>query len=204
MNTYSNLGLFIVGVLLLWSAHRQRDAYAKVIERNIGLISIIIGISSATAHATQLLIGSLMDYVAQFLLMAYVVSLNGARLWRWSSKLQRGFVFLVVVLAWIICSFEKHIGLFLFVFFLGAALFTEFLNQKRIRELKEAVDRSALVNVLIFLGIGLICFGLDAEKIGCDANNHIFQLHGVWHLWVAGSIFYTAKYYGQFKNQLIL
>lgn len=195
MNTYSNIGMFVVGALLLYTGSREPDQARGKVDRDVGLIAFVIGISSAIAHATQLRFGSMMDYVSQFLLFAYVLAINTHRLWKWGAPTRRFLIVGLVFVTWLICLIEKHLGLAVFGVLSGLFLISEYLSLRK----GPAPDRGALVKSLALLGVGLVCFTLDAEKIGCYPEEHWLQLHSAWHLLAAGSIFYTAKYYKQFS-----
>jgi Ceramidase len=189
MNTYSNIGMFIVGSLLLYKGKTR-------VERNIGVIAFVIGISSAAAHATQLKFGSMMDYISQFLLFAYIIGINTNRLWGWDKRARRFLVVGIVFGSLAICLIEKHLGLIIFGVLSGVLLISEYLSLKK----DLSPDRHALVVALSFLAVGLVCFALDAEKIGCYPNQPMLQMHSAWHLLAAACIFYTAKYYRQFNS----
>jgi hypothetical protein len=190
-NTYSNLGLFIVAIYLfyLWKQSRRKSYF------DFGLLTLFIGVSSVIAHASQIRFFGFFDYSSQFVLFAYLISFSlhryrpTGKMWRWILTV------LIVFLSVVPQIIYKKSGLYLFGIVSMIFLILEWINLNN----KAGVSYRDLYRSLIFFGIAFICFVLDSTRLVCFSENHFFQLHAFWHIFVAISLFYIARFYSQFS-----
>ena len=191
LNTYSNIGLLLVGLFLFWRGIKA----ARKSDRDFGLIAILIGVASTLGHASMLRILILFDYASQFILFGYLLSFNlhryrpFAKTWRWALAL--GFI----VVGSIPLFFYRHVGMYIFFVMAMGFLVMEYLNYRK----STGAKYKKLMMALGAFGVALVCFVLDRTKIVCEPDNHFFQMHSVWHLFVALSILWLADYYVQYS-----
>ncbi len=191
MNTVSNLALFLVAVLLFSRGSRSGNKTM----RDFGVLAAIIGVSSSLAHASQIRALVFLDYASQFILFAYLISLNLERLWaakqRWLSQnrwlLTGALSIIFVTPSWL----DKRAGVPIFI---GLAV-VYLLSEIRSFQISPAKNYSALKASLGIFAVAALCFVLDSTGIVCLPTKHLFQLHAMWHVLVAFSLYQLAIYF---------
>jgi hypothetical protein len=79
---------------------------------------------------------------------------------------------------------------------------SEFYKRPRFKDLRRIFREEwselkwMLVEQVLMLG-SFVFWLLDVTRILCDAFNHVFQGHGVWHLGTALTILAMAKHYSK-------
>jgi hypothetical protein len=193
MNTYSNLALALVAVLLFARATRTGSRT----DRDFGFLAILIGIASSLSHASQIRALVFFDYASQFVLFAYLIRLNLERLGKFQGQKSRWPLTLGLSVIFMIPSvIDKRAGVP--GFFLMAALY--FLSEYRGFKQSPAKDYSAFKNSLATFAVAGLCFGLDTSGIICMPTKHLFQLHAVWHVLVACSLYQLASHFTAFES----
>jgi hypothetical protein len=190
MNTYSNLALFLVSIALYSQGARTQNRTL----RDFGVLATLLGVSSALGHASQIRALVFLDYASQFILFAYLIIFNWERLTGISGHRRKrtlGFATLFVIPNLI----DKRAGVLTFVLLTGFYLLSEYKGSLKSPARSYAKLRSGL---LIF-AVAAICFGLDTSGIVCLPTRHLFQLHAVWHMLVAVSLYQIAGYFSQFR-----
>jgi hypothetical protein len=191
LNTYSNIGLFVVAIYLfhIWRAGGRKSDF------DFGLLTLFIGGSSAIAHASQIRFFGFFDYASQFVLFAYLIVFSLHR-YRPLKKASRwSLATLIVFLSILPQIINKKSGLYVFGIIATIFLILEWINLKRASE----ILCRALYKSLLFFAMAFTCFVLDSTRLVCFPNNHFFQLHAFWHIFVAVSVFYIAQFYSQFS-----
>ncbi len=194
-NVFSSFIFFIPALYITWFTFRHKTNNLRI----VGIIGIFIGLSSIMAHATHLKIFGFADFTFQFLLILVLIWLNFQRtqrkipvsLWLFSTS------------TWLVCAavqwFFTHLSLAIYALLLGTVLISElyaFLETKKGQYRDHA-------KCAVFLFSGFIVFYLDADKVICDPNNHIFQLHALWHFLSATSLYFLFRHYLQFYDDPI-
>lgn len=197
MNTYSNLFLFGVAIVLLAQASRDKSKTA----RDFGVLATLIGISSTLSHASQIRALVFLDFASQFILFAYLISLNLERIFGekkpWISQ-NRLKITLILSMAFVIPSLiNKRAGVPMFVILAVSFLWSEYRGYR----LRPAQDYAGLKKSLGLFAVAAVCFGLDTSRIICLPTRHLFQLHAVWHVLVACSLYQLARYFSQFNTE---
>lgn len=191
-NTYSNIGFFIIAFYLIY-------LYLKNESKNglgFGVCAILIGVASALAHSAGTKLFGFFDFAAIF----SAFSLYAAKNTIYTNTLKIKNIFLVTAL------FFVPAALLLYNFtILRELIFGSFVIGLLIWESKilKAQGKPFLVTsnkkmLGIFL-IGAICLGLDASKVICDPQNHFFQMHSLWHICCATSIYFLARHLDQHR-----
>lgn len=189
MNTYSNLALFLVAIVLFSKGTRtQNDTL-----RDFGILATLIGISSALSHASQIRALVFLDYASQFILFAYLISLNWERVKGFSQNRWKRTVGLATLFA-IPNLVDKRAGVLVFVLLTGLYLFSEYKGSLK----SPAQSYGKLRSGLVLFAVAVLCFGLDTSGIVCMPTKHLFQLHAVWHVLVGLSLYQIAGYFSQF------
>jgi predicted membrane channel-forming protein YqfA (hemolysin III family) len=195
MNTYSNLAIFLVAVLL-W-ARGQR--LGRRTDRDFGILALLIGFSSTLSHASQIRPMVFLDFAMQFVLFAYLLVLNLGRIRNDGEALfeKRWFITAGLSLIFVIPSaIEKRAGVPVFILLAVFYLSSEVVGFKKNR----AQDYSLLKASLGIFSVAAFCFVLDAGEIICLPTRHFFQLHALWHALVAWSLYLLAGYCAQLSS----
>ena len=190
LNTYSNIAYFIVA-LILW--RRSRGFTARTHEKPIAALCLFIGIASTLAHASLARVFAIMDFTAIFVLFMYVCTGNLADVYGWTRGRRHGVAVALSLLSIVPQIVNPFAGIGVFTAYLLGALGSEWLALKRLKLSK--VEYRHLVTSLACLGIGLVCFLLDSRRVICTPENHSWQLHSVWHILAAFSIYFIARYF---------
>ncbi len=189
-NTYSNLGYFIVAGLLAW---RARSRERRDHDVPFALLAFAIGICSTLAHASLTHVFAVLDFVSIFALFSYIFASNLALLNAWSARRRQVVTSVLVAIVIVPLVYVDRSGLALFALYATGCLVSEAMAIKRLALWRR--DRRYFYSGLGFLSLGLVCFILDERKIVCNPSDHVFQLHTVWHLLAATSIYFVALYF---------
>lgn len=189
-NTYSNIVYFLVAVLLRRRAGRRDKRNHDV---PMALLSLGIGIASTLAHASLASIFAIMDFTAIFVLFSYIMTANLAELRGWTTRRRHTVALALAGLSVVPQLFGQRTGLLIFTVYLVGCLGTEALALRKLR--MRPTDRRYLATSLGLLSAGLVCFFLDERRVICTPDDHIFQLHSVWHLFAGASLYFVALYF---------
>ncbi len=188
LNTYTSIAYLVVAVFLLrryWVKSQRSDL-------EFGILAGIIGIASLLGHGSFTRFFFFFDFAAQFVFFAYLISYNLSRL-RPISAQNRLFIAgaLIFFSSWPYAAFDRWGVLtveILATFYLlleVACFFKDKLPQYR-----------DLVWCVTTFSVGFVFFLLDITKIIC-VHSHYFQMHSVWHILSAISIYFLANHYAQ-------
>ena len=191
-NTYSNIGFFIVAAYLIY-------LYIKNESKNglgFGVCTLFIGLASGLAHSSGTKLFGFFDFAAIF----SVFSLYAAQNTIYTHKLKTKNIFVVTALFFIPAALLLYNFTFLreiiFAAFVIGLLFWEAKILKA--QGKPFLVTSNKKTLGIFL-LGAICLALDSSKIICDPQNHFFQMHALWHICCATSIYFLARHLDQHR-----
>lgn len=200
-NTWSNLGYIVVALLLLWSARQGQQKTAKL----FGWTALFVGASSFIYHASYTFFFQIFDFIAMFVFVGLLVTLNVRRL-GWISESQQatfyfGQLLLFTVVMFIFYALEiAYQSLVLLQILLVG--FTEW-RVARARQ-SQRMPGARYGNFFIALAtIGVAAgFSLaDVTRTFCDPDNHFIQGHAIWHYLGAISIYFCYRFYRQFENE---
>lgn len=191
VNTLSNLGFVVAGLLVAWRAGRPGGLGEGTMARYPGLATayaclvVLLGPASMAMHATETSAGGVLDQSSMFLVAAFAVAYAAMRRW------QRGPGFLAVVFTTVLVVCElvalydepipvvTYAGNVAFAVFLVAALVLERqVARAGVLELDTRWAWAAAGS----LGVAFVIW--NTAKTGsslCDPTS-LYQGHGVWHL----------------------
>lgn len=191
-NTYSNLGFFVVALLLWWRSRgvsRERRPH----EIPLAWLSVLVGIASVVAHASLARWFAVLDFTAIFVLFSYIITANWAEISGWSAGRRHAVAWGLSLLSVAPQFYGQRTGVLVFMLYLFGCLTSEVLALKRLQ--LRPLRRRYLGLSLALLTIGLVCFFLDERRLVCTPSDHIFQLHSAWHLCAAASLYFLALYF---------
>jgi Ceramidase len=192
-NTWSNLGFFLTGALVLWWARRDGAARAGL----FGVVALLTGFGSTALHATSTFIGQALDQGSMFLESGLFVVLNVARLWHPKrSNLVLSYLALVAPSITLLLYFET-IGIALFV--VEVVIFVALEARLALRDYR-TTRYGPLAGVGVTFVLSYALWWLDHLRILCDPDNHIFTAHSAWHLLGALSFLFWYRHFAQFDR----
>jgi len=190
-NTWTNVGFLVAGVWIIRQARREPAGLAAW----LGPIAIATAFTSTALHATSTFAGQAIDQASMFLESALFVVIA---LWRWLGwsrpALASVYVALVTISTALLWRF-RTVGIALF-----AAQVTVFaLVEARLFFRDRGRTRyGALAAACSTFAVSYGLWWLDELRIVCSPNNHVFTLHGAWHLLGALSFPLWFRYFAQF------
>lgn len=186
-NTYSNIGFFIVAAYLMYLHCKNESKHGL----GFSVCTLFIGLASGLAHSSGTKLFGFFDFAAIF----SAFSLYAAQNTIYTHTLKTKNIIAVTALFFI----PSALLLYNFTI-LREVIFASFVIGLLIWESRilKAQGKPFLVTsnkkmLGIFL-IGAICLALDASKIICDPQNHFFQMHSLWHICCATSIYFLARH----------
>jgi hypothetical protein len=193
-NTWSNIGFFIVGWIILRHAKKYNFEHLN----GWAYISLITGLGSTAFHATETMFGGCFDFISLYLGASYMLAVNIRRLTHW-EKPKILFVF------WL--SFFVTTALMLYrddfarpIYMIEGLLCCIFLEIYLYIKQGKNVRYGWLKAYWVVFGAAFSLWSLDAAKIYCDPQNHWISGHALWHLLDALAIYLVYRFYMQFET----
>lgn len=192
-NTFSNLGFVIVGIGLAALSARRDDARPL---RLIGLIAIMLGLTSFAYHASSTFFWQFFDLASMFLFSTLLLVLNLQRLSVLSQRaLVPAYVILNAVSMALLWMIKGKIGIVIFGLQLLAAFLIEGLVS--MSSATRVNYREFWRTVYTFLAAYSIWL-LDYTGTACSPDNHFLQGHAAWHLLNSLCFVFMYRFYRQF------
>ena len=188
LNTYTSFAYLITAAVLF----RRYAVKGQKFDLEFSILAAIIGVASVLGHGSFTRFFFFFDFAAQFVFFAYLISLNFSRL-RSLTIRTRMFIAgtLIIISSW-------HYAIFGTLGVLTVEILATFYLLSEVTCFFK--DRMPQYRDLVWcLGIfatGFLFFILDMAKAVCF-HTHYFQMHSVWHILSAVSIYFLANYYGQ-------
>lgn len=184
-NTWSNLGYFIVCLLILRSRlpKSERIFFAVAV--------FILFVCSTFFHLTGSHLGKLVDVGAMFILSMGICTLSLQRLYQFPQKTFFTIFGVGLAVSW---AFLVIMGFGNVLF--AAELFVAIYAEIRLFKLgKPSYDKRLFIASLLALFTGFIFLILDVTKLWCDPDNHFISGHAFWHYFAAVAIYFmiTAR-----------
>jgi hypothetical protein len=202
VNTWSNLGFVIAGIMVFLflvrdlthplpgdnlNLMRSRQIYPVV----YGITAILIGLSSMLYHSSLTFFGQVLDILTMYLLASFMLFYNLSRRFRMKSSTFFGWYAGVNILIGYISVALPETRRYIFIAILVGILLTEGIAiLRRTSNLKMTYLWSA------FTCLALACTAwiLDITATLCMPHSW-FQAHSIWHLGMAGAIWFIYLYY---------
>lgn len=185
-NAWSNLA-FLVAAWWLW--RRRKTA----LDAWFAWVAVGLGVTSFALHATFTWWGQWLDYIGMYPYVLLMLALNLRRLGaaRWRSVFAGGGAVSVALLPVL-----RSVGIgvqWIMVALIGAVVATEGALAARA---PRADYRPWLVGIAITsAGVGL--WLMDYNRVWCRPDDHVVQLHAIWHALAAAAIPFVATFYGR-------
>ena len=188
-NTWSNAGFFVAGAWVLVVAAREQRPIAGL----LGWISILTGLGSIALHATSTLAGQLIDQSTMLLESAFFVAVSllalAPRLRRFGLPLYAALV--LAPLALLLAQPTLGIALFASEIVAFAALELALLRRGR------RISYRPLALVIVLFLASYLAWWIDHLRVLCDPDDHVFNLHALWHLLGAASFPVWYRHFAQ-------
>lgn len=194
-NTYSNLAFFMVSFFLIYLFIKNRSSYGL----GFGLCTLIIGTASSLAHAAGTKFFGFFDFVAIFSAFSLYAAHNTIYSFAWPQR----NVFFVMPLFFIPAAVLLYQFIFLREIIFGAFVVGLMISESKIlREKGQPFLTASMQKLLMTFGLGAVCLGLDASKVICYPDNHLFQMHSIWHICCALSLYFLCRHLDQHRPRV--
>ncbi len=191
-NTWSNLAFVFLGIWL-WRKGRREGSWLKW----LGLVEIIVGVTSLLFHASFTFFFQFFDYAGMFIFLWLLLTFSLMRTVKVSRVNQIMFYFggLVLSLAAFLAFRAYHLPVqTLFAAEVGGFLLWEAGLWVR----NGGVRYRHFVYTALLLLAAFTLWMLDYTRIFCDPANHLLQGHALWHVFSAFAFVTAFNFYKQF------
>jgi hypothetical protein len=203
VNTWSNLAFVLAGVLTMRLASRDfSSGSAQASGTNLmrtqslyplvyGLAAVFIGLGSMVYHGTLVFYAQVADILGMYLLSTFMVLYNLSRAYRLKGRVFLGSYLGINLALGIISTAWPEFRRPIFIAVLVLILLTELLARRLVpSQMSVKMLAAALASLVVACGAWL----LDVNGILCMPNSWI-QLHSLWHIAMAGAIWFLYLYY---------
>jgi hypothetical protein len=188
---WTSLTKTLVGIAILWSCRKHKDALIT-----IGVAAFLQGFFGFALHATGTFWGEALDVSGMFTISGLFLAFAARRLYGWSTRTVVLFFCGLVALSVGILLAVRPSGIWVF----SAQIFLWVLLEIQLyREQGESTDYRYLKILVITFAVAFGVWILDFTGWVCDPDNHIFNLHSLWHVLTSLAIYWFYLYQAQFR-----
>lgn len=187
-NTWSNIGYFIIA-WLIW-----RNRHLTSAKFTFFGVALFLAIGSTLFHMSGAMWAKILDVSAMLLLSGLCLTLSLQKNFSWKARTQLVTFLILSALSYPLVGKGKLGG----YLFLAEIILTVGL-ELRMRASMTAQSWRYLKNVLITFPVALALNMMDQHGPLCWPTNHIFTVHGLWHLMTAFCIYRITQYYCEMK-----
>lgn len=187
-NALSSLFISLAGLYIL---SKNSHVYSK----RLGLIAVVLGLTSFTYYASDTFIGQLADLGSMFLLASLVI-VAGLRNYKLSKKQNRAVLIAgagipIIITASIRTIGHLNIGIPLFAVLLIIAIYFELQAAN-----KNSDNLKYFWLTFLSFAVGYIFWWLDYKKIWCSTvTQHYLNGHALWHVFNGIALLSLNQYY---------
>lgn len=205
INTWSNLGFIIVGLIIAW------QMMCGTFKMNVNVLTqsdfmsvffpslvVFLGPGSMMMHATYTRLGYEFDVLSEYLLCAFLVAYSTQRLFHAGVKYFVGIFLLIIAVCESVSRWNIYlpviggipnilVAVFLLLFAIPE-IFIVFVRHSNIRK------RWILACCITFVAAFLIWYFSDTGRPLCSPTSW-FQGHALWHLLDALALYFLFRYF---------
>ena len=181
-NTWTNIGYFIAA-WFIWKNHRN---YA------FSIITLYLGIGSTLFHMTGTMWGKILDVSAMLLLSGLCLSFALKKFFYWRDGRTLLFFFLLSLITLPFVG-QGKMGGYIFI----SEVVLAFSLELRQRFNLSTVERHKIFQVMLIFPVALILNMMDQYGPLCWPSNHVFTVHGLWHLMTAYCLYLIGSFYSK-------
>lgn len=190
-NTWSNIGYFIAGLLIIRSNWGRGRPTLNI----IGITALLVGVGSTLFHATGTRWGELLDVSAMYLISALFITFALCRVMTLTRMSTIMFYFGLSLLSIIYLVLSKSSGIMLFA---SQITIMVLLEIRAYFKASQKADYKYLGLVAGAFAVAYTAWLLDYHRVICDPHNHILGGHAIWHLTNATCLWSYYKFQEQF------
>lgn len=202
VNTWSNLGFILVGVMALATAVHDFTLTPRKTCVNLmrthwiypvvyGVAAILIGIGSMVYHSSLTFFGQVIDIIAMYLLTSFMMLYNVSRMYRMKGDVFVGYYVLSNVALGYASIRWPVLRRYIFAVLLLAVLVSEVVVRRK-RQFRGNVSYFAAA--LVSLALACASWILDITRVICLPDSWL-QVHALWHVFMAAAIGCVYFYY---------
>jgi hypothetical protein len=191
-NAFSSLAYVAVGAFVLFKEKRQAITAVRI----LGIVGIMVGITSFLYHSSMTFFAEVMDLGSMFLLsstalLLNLIRLNWMRLEKWAAAYGALISFSVLV---IIFTPVRGIDVFAVQLVVMGLLELKLL-------LRDGYKKTSYFYWLLAVGAFFVSYAiwlLDYHRVVCSPDNHFLQGHAFWHIINSSAFLLGYRFYHQF------
>ena len=198
-NTWSNLAIVFVGLLIMWHTKSVKHKTLKYFGPSItGL-----GVLSFLYHMSNNFLTQYFDFIGMYAILGLVLFINLMRVGIVSKQnLNRYYLLSFIPFTLLIFVFRAlHIPIQLTI---AATIFTalimEYIDYKK--DPKNFSDYKVLISALLLFATAFSFQAIDIKRLYCDPSNHLLQPHALWHFFNALGMGVLYFYYLRVFNHM--
>lgn len=192
-NAISSLSFVVIGLCLLAIIKKENE---KGIFYLFPISAILVGITSFLYHASWTFFFQVFDVSSMFMLSCLLLSFN---LWRLGvlrfKSLISFYIISVILSSTSMVLIQGQSGEIIFSIQVVLLLALEFFMYLK----KHKIDYQYFYYSIFTFLVAFVIWTLDAKKILCWEDNHLFQGHSIWHLLNAICFYFLYRFYRQFR-----
>jgi hypothetical protein len=197
LNAWTNLAYVAAGIVILFLYLRRRNA-GPGSSWLMAPIAALIGITSFLFHASGTYFFQVFDLSSMFLFTSYLMVTNIVRITGKKKLFVPLFIASMVVTITGTLILRQNLAGILFDLEIAVALVIEYLLRRR--GFRAPSYRPLFLSLGLFL-LAWIPWFLDFARVVCDPQNHLFQLHALWHFITAAALVFAFLFYRRIEEQ---
>ncbi len=194
-NTYSNLGLIFIALLLLTKIKNK-------LVQHFSILVLIMGIASGVYHATNNYFTQFIDIIGMNFVSSFLLTFSLIRVLKKEHlKFYTLYFFITACNTLLLFIMESNGIAFQIIFFpqFFLTLILEAIIYFKNRNLKK---HTFFLIALSFIAVAQTAAQIDLKKVYCNPGNLILHGHVIWHLLSAVGMFFFALHINHFSDKI--